>query len=117
MITQEGDRIGLVRKSNGHLHYFINGLDQGMASSNSPSPVWGVVDLYGMAVKVSITDQPPVEPLEGAAAASPLPPSVQHVEGRNLGNMLRQFLDTCEGGDGLESQSQPVTGSLFLFIK
>ena len=51
-VFQEGDRIGLVRKSNGHLHYFINGLDQGMASSNAPSPVWGVVDLYGMAVKV-----------------------------------------------------------------
>ena len=29
----EGDRIGMMRKSNGNLHYFINGLDQGVAAS------------------------------------------------------------------------------------
>ena len=29
----EGDRIGMIRKSNGNLHYFINGLDQGVAAS------------------------------------------------------------------------------------
>ena len=53
---QEGDRIGLVRNSQGALHYYINGMDQGLAASNTPSPVWGVVDLYGMAVKVTILD-------------------------------------------------------------
>ena len=54
---QEGDRIGLIRNSNGCLHYYINGMDQGLAASNCPSPVWGVVDLYGMAVKVTILDR------------------------------------------------------------
>jgi len=49
---QEGDRIGMMRKSNGNLHYFINGLDQGVAATKVPSWVWGVVDLYGMTVKV-----------------------------------------------------------------
>ncbi|XP_070207113.1 neuralized-like protein 4 isoform X3 [Littorina saxatilis] len=53
----EGDRIGLIRNSEGCLHYFINGSDQGLAASNCPSPVWGVVDLYGMAVKVTILDR------------------------------------------------------------
>ncbi|XP_053378607.1 neuralized-like protein 4 [Mercenaria mercenaria] len=53
----EGDRIGLIRKSNGSLHYFINGVDQGMASNTCPPTVWGVVDLYGMAVKVTILDR------------------------------------------------------------
>ncbi|XP_049944445.1 neuralized-like protein 4 [Schistocerca serialis cubense] len=53
----EGDRIGMVRKANGNLHYFINGLDQGVAASKVPSRVWGVVDLYGMTVKVSIVDR------------------------------------------------------------
>jgi len=53
---QEGDRIGLVRKSSGALHYFINGIDQGVATPRSPQPVWGVVDLYGMAVQVTIVD-------------------------------------------------------------
>ena len=53
LFLQEGDRIGLMRKSNGTLHYYINGIDQGVAASRTPQVVWGVVDLYGMAVKVS----------------------------------------------------------------
>ncbi|XP_023215732.1 neuralized-like protein 4 isoform X1 [Centruroides sculpturatus] len=52
----EGDRIGLIRKSNGNLHYYINGLDQGIAADNVPAVVHGVVDLYGMTVKVTIVD-------------------------------------------------------------
>lgn len=51
-VAQEGDRIGMMRKSNGSLHYFINGLDQGVAATKVPACVWGVVDLYGMTVKV-----------------------------------------------------------------
>jgi neuralized-like protein 4 len=42
----------MMRKSNGNLHYFINGLDQGVAATKVPACVWGVVDLYGMTVKV-----------------------------------------------------------------
>ena len=55
---QRGDRIGLVRKSSGALHYFINDVDQGVATTRAPQVVWGVVDLYGMAVKVTIVDIP-----------------------------------------------------------
>ncbi|XP_013781863.2 neuralized-like protein 4, partial [Limulus polyphemus] len=53
----EGDRIGLMRKSNGNLHYYINELDQGIAASDIPAVVYGVVDLYGMTVKVTIVDE------------------------------------------------------------
>lgn len=53
---QEGDRIGLMRKNNGNLHFFINGLNQGVAATGVPSIVYGVIDLYGMTVKVSIAD-------------------------------------------------------------
>lgn len=28
---REGDRVGMMRKSNGNLHYYINGQDQGVA--------------------------------------------------------------------------------------
>lgn len=45
-----------MRKSSGGLHYYINGQDQGVAATRTPSPAWGVVDLYGMAVKVTIID-------------------------------------------------------------
>ena len=49
---QEVDRIGMMIKSDRTLHYFINGLEQGTAATNVPHPVWSVVDLYGMTVKV-----------------------------------------------------------------
>lgn len=48
-----GDRIGMMRKSNSNLHLYINGLDQGVAATKVPTMVWGVIDLYGMTVKVS----------------------------------------------------------------
>jgi len=51
-----GDRVGMVRQSNGDLHYIINGLDQGIAAK-IPAGVWGVIDLYGMTVKVTIVDR------------------------------------------------------------
>ncbi|KAK0040385.1 neuralized-like protein 4 [Biomphalaria pfeifferi] len=96
----EGDRIGLVRKPNGHLHYFINGLDQGMASANAPSPVWGVVDLYGMAVKVTIVDSNTTEPeLPIPSVMAPLQPA-EH----RLVNTLRQFLDSCDGSERVDSR-------------
>ncbi|XP_045470918.1 neuralized-like protein 4 [Harmonia axyridis] len=53
----EGDRVGMMRKPNGDLHYFINGLDQGIAAQRVPSVVWGVIDLYGMTIKVSIVER------------------------------------------------------------
>ena len=45
-----------MRKTNGALHYYINGQDQGVAAMQAPDPAWGVVDLYGMAVNVTIID-------------------------------------------------------------
>ncbi|XP_062858914.1 neuralized-like protein 4 isoform X1 [Trichomycterus rosablanca] len=51
---QEGDHIGLMRKASGGLHFYINGIDQGVAANQTPGIVYGVVDLYGMAVKVTI---------------------------------------------------------------
>ncbi|XP_022100637.1 neuralized-like protein 4 isoform X3 [Acanthaster planci] len=55
----EGDRIGVMRKANGDLHFFINGHDQGRAVSNAPQDIFGVVDLYGMAVRVTILEWVP----------------------------------------------------------
>lgn len=48
--------MGMIRQSNGDLHYLINGLDQGVAAK-IPAGVWGVIDLYGMTVKVTIVDR------------------------------------------------------------
>ncbi|CAD6237103.1 GSCOCG00002142001-RA-CDS, partial [Cotesia congregata] len=52
----QGDRVGMIRRCNGNLHYLINGLDQGIAAKVPPG-IWGVVELYGMTVKVTIVDR------------------------------------------------------------
>lgn len=52
-----GDRVGMMRKSNGNLHYYINGQDQGVASTRVAQTLWGVIDLYGMTIKVTIVDR------------------------------------------------------------
>lgn len=36
------------------LHFYMNGIDQGVAAMNIPDRIFGVVDLYGMATNVSI---------------------------------------------------------------
>uniref|UniRef100_W8BLA2 Neuralized-like protein 4 n=1 Tax=Ceratitis capitata TaxID=7213 RepID=W8BLA2_CERCA len=53
---REGDRVGMMRKSNGSLHYYINGQDQGVAATRVAQTLWGVIDLYGMTIKVTIVD-------------------------------------------------------------
>ncbi|XP_055854149.1 neuralized-like protein 4 [Episyrphus balteatus] len=54
---REGDRVGMMRKTNGNLHYFINGQDQGVAANRVAQTLWGVIDLYGMTIKVTIVDR------------------------------------------------------------
>ena len=42
---------GMVRCSDGTLHYTINGQDQGVACVNIPPGVFAVIDLYGQVLK------------------------------------------------------------------
>ncbi|KAG8232536.1 hypothetical protein J437_LFUL012886 [Ladona fulva] len=49
-----GDRIGVMVKRNGELHFFINGEDQGIAKTGVKYEVHGVIDLYANAVQASI---------------------------------------------------------------
>ena len=43
-----------MRKSDGSLHFYVNGTDQGLAASGIPSQVYAVIDLYGKCAQVSI---------------------------------------------------------------
>lgn len=52
-----GDRIGILKKSCGFLHFLINGTDLGEAVSKLPVVVYGAVDVYGAAVRVSIVSR------------------------------------------------------------
>lgn len=40
---QVGDRVGVLRKENGLLHFFVNSIDQGCAASNVPEKIYGVI--------------------------------------------------------------------------
>lgn len=40
---QVGDRVGVVRKESGNLHFFVNGVDQGVAATNVPDGLFGVM--------------------------------------------------------------------------
>lgn len=53
---QVGDRVGVLRKDNGTLHFLVNGVDQGPAAINVPENVYGVIDLYGQAAQATIID-------------------------------------------------------------
>ncbi|KAI0236390.1 Neuralized-like protein 4 [Lamellibrachia satsuma] len=92
---QEGDRIGLMKKTSGALHYYINGVDQGVASARTPSMVWGVVDLYGMAVKVTI-----IEHVNTAGLGIPNSGSI----GNRINFYLRQYRDAYEDDDEVCNQ-------------
>lgn len=46
--------MGVLRKDNGNLYFFVNGVDQGLAASNVPEHVFGVVDLYGQAAQATV---------------------------------------------------------------
>lgn len=47
---QVSDRVGLVRKENGNLHFFVNGIDQGIAASNVAERVYGVIGSGNFAI-------------------------------------------------------------------
>lgn len=43
-----------MRNDDTTLHFFVNGVDQGLASSDVPPSVYGVIDLYGQAAQATI---------------------------------------------------------------
>ncbi|KAG8226656.1 hypothetical protein J437_LFUL005742 [Ladona fulva] len=49
-----GDLLGVMKKGNGDLHFFVNGKDLGVAASGINYPVHGVLDLYGNTVKATL---------------------------------------------------------------
>ena len=53
---QAGDTVGVVRRDDGTLHFFVNGAAQGPAAWNVPPNVYAVVDLYGQAAQATIVE-------------------------------------------------------------
>lgn len=52
-----GTKIGVMRKSDGTFHVFVNGEDKGTAASFVPPCVFATFDLYGQCIQVSIASQ------------------------------------------------------------
>lgn len=55
-ISQAGDRVGVKRRGDGTLHFYVNGIDQGQGATGVPPNVYGVIDLYGQAAQTTIID-------------------------------------------------------------
>ncbi len=53
-VVQVGMVIGIMRHSDGSLHYYLDGVDQGEACSQIPEVVYPAIDLYGQCVQVSV---------------------------------------------------------------
>lgn len=51
---REGDRVGVVRTSQGELVFYINGESQGTAATGVPSLLYALVNIYGKCVQVSV---------------------------------------------------------------
>lgn len=51
--VQVGMTLGMMRHSDGSLHFYLDGVDQGEACSHIPDGVYPVIDLYGQCVQVS----------------------------------------------------------------
>jgi len=45
-----------MRNDDGTLHFFVNGIDQGLATRDVPPSIYGVIDLYGQAAQATIVD-------------------------------------------------------------
>lgn len=48
----EGTVLGMLVDSSGCLHLFVNGMDQGVAAQDIPSPCYPLIDLYGQCEQV-----------------------------------------------------------------
>lgn len=48
----EGTVLGLLVDGSGCLHLFVNGMDQGVAAQDIPSPCYPLIDLYGQCEQV-----------------------------------------------------------------
>jgi len=52
-----------MRNDDGSLHFYVNGVYQGLAASNIPSPIYGVIDLYGQAAQATIVNTTGIVPI------------------------------------------------------
>ena len=51
---EEGDTVGVMRTSSGELHFYVNGVDQGVACTGIPPTVYAAVDVFGQCTQVTI---------------------------------------------------------------
>lgn len=52
---QSGERVGVMRTQEGSLMVYINGRQVGVAATDLPPRLYGIVDLYGQCAEVKIT--------------------------------------------------------------
>ena len=90
-----GDRVGVVRRESGVIHFYVNGEDQGPAATNVPERIYGVIDLYGQAAQVRMV----------------MNESSRNVLYIHFGNFQATVIDLSDfrSPDGLESNATSAT--------
>ena len=53
---QVGDRVGVQRKADSSLHFYMNGADLGVAAHNVPADVYGIMHVCWDTAQVTIID-------------------------------------------------------------
>ncbi|XP_046403599.1 neuralized-like protein 4 [Ischnura elegans] len=51
-----GDTVGVMKRDNGSVHFFVKGIDQGPALTNAPSILYGIYEVRGMSAKATIVN-------------------------------------------------------------
>ena len=54
-----GEKVGVMRTTDGTLHFLVNGIDQGPAANGIAAKVYAVIDMYGKCAQVTIVDNTP----------------------------------------------------------
>ena len=52
----EGDRVGVMRTRDNAVHFYVNGVDQGVAATGVPEILYAVIDLYGKCAQVTVVE-------------------------------------------------------------
>lgn len=77
--------MGLLVDTNSCLHLYVNGMDQGVAAQDIPSPCYPFIDLYGQCEQVGVTDTHNVK--------ESIQPTVQILKTISCNNKIKQRKD------------------------
>ncbi|KAF6028383.1 hypothetical protein EB796_013323 [Bugula neritina] len=106
---ETGSRIGMLVSSDRCLHFYLNGVDQGVACSDIPDNVYGVIDLYGACAGVSITGSTAPSDSQSPASIVTVPTTQQLNEQKAASAHRHRFSKCCGRNILLRNENTTAT--------